>query len=425
MSDELANCDRCGAALRPQAAFCHACGHFLLKTERSAVVPPLPVAKQNPLVALAGTFTKRRDPRSAPSPETLQQRRFMDLRSLAQLLDERELLPEAEAEYDRDIQPKKSEGSLSPLVYDGWRRHWKMLADAVYALRGRLGDQPAAPWDSNDQETWTNEQPAWVALRGSLRAGLDAVVAQLGRNQGDMRELVRFEIRLQASISALRHLAAQLETLRLGEALAALGWVRDLLDGGIRDRGKVDDLDALLALSKKIQAQYGDHRNRLHEDAAKGLAAAGLFDGVERDLARLVEIDQDFYLGAQAWMKQVVHRLPDSVPGLRDKVLRADHNEGRALLASMDRALASLITDFVEQGRQCGSALVEEDADARRARAERARSESAAQMQADMLSELLTRQQVLRQQSEGKFGLALTTQVFGAETGALWEGLLK
>jgi hypothetical protein len=426
-----ATCSSCGTPLRPAAAFCPACGFFLLKRNQATVVPPLPASKQNPLVALDGTFTPRRDPRSAPTPERWQQRLFMHRSSLASLLEEGELSGVAEGEFEGEVAPKLFEGSMTPLVHDGWRRYWKLVSDSVHELRGRLGDQPDEAWDTNDKETWSNPHPAFAALRQRLRADLNAIVARLGETHGDMVPLIKFELRLQGSVAALQRLTSQLEALRLGESLHALTWIRELNEAGIRKKHDVDDMDALIKLAEKVQEQFHDHRNRLHPQEASGQALAARYNDIEGALAQLVKTDPEFYLDAQEWLQHVVRRLVfgTGTSGLLDKVLKVNRSEAWEIKEATQRAIYGVMQDFLEEVKRCAGELrqevEQERQDAAHRRESQAAAERAASFQSVMVDELLTKQQALRQQSEGKFGLALATQVFGAQTGSAWEGLFK
>lgn len=430
MYTSSSTCADCGGELRAAAAFCPACGRFQLKTTQAPVMPKLPASKQNPLVALDGTFVPRqRDPRSVPTPERWQQQLFMRRSSLEKLLDESELLSVAEGEFEREVAPKLFDGSMTPLVLDGWRRYWKLVSDSVHELRGRLGDQRDEPWSTNDTETWSNPHPAYAVLRKQLRTDLNALVAGLAGTHGDIVPLIQFELRLQGSLAALQRLTAQLEALRLGESLRALAWVQDLNEAGIRNKHDIKDLGALIPLVEKAQEQFRDHRNRLHAQKEAAQALAARFDALDAALTKLVKADPEFYLDAQEWFRRAAQRLVIGTPELLDKVLKANRTEASVLKEATESAIYRLMQEFLEEVKHCAESLAEEAEeerqDAARRRESRAAAERAAAFQSNMVDQLLAKQQALRQQSEGRFGLALATEIFGAQTGAIWEGLFK
>lgn len=423
------DCQNCGVPQRIAGVFCAACGAFLFKVKAAPELPPLPVSKQNPLVALEGTFIEQRDPRSVPSPESWRQQLFAHRHDLEQMLDEGEVTSVASSEFEREVAPKLLEGSMTPLVHDLWRRHWKSVSDAVIQFRGQLGDASGENWARNDDTSWTNPNPAFAILRKRLRAELNATIARLGATHGDMGPLLLFEFRMQASLAALERLVAQLASLRLATSLRALAWIAELNEVGISNKLGVEDHPTLIVLVERAQVQFQDHLNQLHADKHVSKELARRFDEVEGALLRFVETDPDFYLDAHEWLKQVTRRLVVDTPALLDQVLNLDRAQAVGLAEDLEQKIAGVIKEFGEEVSRCADELAKDEKQRTKRAASRAAAQEAAQraqaLQSEMVEELLTKQQALRQMSEGKYGLAILTETFGSATGALWEGHLK
>ena len=176
-----------------------------------------------------------------------------------------------------------------------------------------------------------------------------------------------------------------------------------------------------MQLAEKGQEQFRDHRHRLHPQRSAAQALAARYDSLDAALTQFVKADPEFYLEAQTWFLHAAKRLVIGTPGLLERVLKANRSEAIELNKATVSTIYRLMQEFLEEVKRCAGELTEEaEQESQDADDERAES-----FRSDMVDELLTKQQALRQQSEGKFGLALATQMFGARAGATWEGLLK
>ena len=428
MGNTAINCPSCAVPLRPEASFCFACGAFVRKRTQMPTFPKVPLTKQNPLVALEGSFVPSTDPRSAPTPARSQQYLFTHRRKIADRFDESELLPIIEMEYENQVAPKQLDGSMSPLIFDNWQRYWKTVAQAVEEIRGLLFQEQSI-FERTENETWSNPHPAFNLLKQRLESEFSKVLANLAENSGDMSGLVRFEIHLTASVRCLQLMVSRLEMLLHGECLTAMRWISELNDIGMRNLKEMSDWDVVSFTMMRAQEHANASKLRLHREPGANDAKLERYRVLEDRLCKLVSTDPEFYLDANDWLRSAAQSLLITTPGLFDKAMSAGRVQARVMVKHQQQQHVKIILNASEnmnRARFCIEEDINDEDEARMCAEERHEAANREeQMSDEFVKKLVTEQVALSQGSEAQTDLALTTRLCGARALAPWEGFLK
>ena len=406
MEDTDSLCPACGVSLIKTLLFCTECGAFLANDDKP--IPQdiqLPLSKQNPLLMLE----RLGGGGAAPlSPDDLIALRY----ELAEQLDQGELFGAAEAEFDRALEPKLREGKAGERFFRLWLGFWKKLDAGVKSIRQSIADLSHG----------TGKQPfALAKLQSVFDRELTALIAKMQEEGGDIGTLLTLQLRMQAAWEGLNTILLKIDALRIAENAAAFLEEMKDYDSLVIELISVDDdgLRELWRTYKRFENLYAT----LHERFAVDEQAS---DELKRRHAEIVDatvklIDTKspvFIKDTEGWTAALTKGwIPSDEKHFR-RIMSANAPELREIIESIEDEIADRATtakgDF---NRVVEKRLAEmkETSDVQMAQSR----------QSEFIRELVTTQQALRQQAEGKFATAWVTAALGAEVGSVMEGLRK
>jgi hypothetical protein len=414
MNSSDQQCSKCGAALPGAPSFCQECGAYLLTHRGASALPPsIPVSKQNPLLMLekmgGGESGKL-------GTDDLMAARF----ELAEQLEHSELYPAAEAEFERSLESRMRDGNASERFFKLWLTFWKKLDNAVSGIRQEI---------SALRDNIESRPKAFDRLLALFDRDLNLLVREIEASGGDISKLLVFQMRVQQAWESLETLHMRVEALKIAENCAVLK--KALIPYAYPENQEyavahlhLEFLDPKRGLSecKRVRDAIINRYENLSLNAIANRELAGRCSLMLARLEDLVDADSELYLkDGAAWFKAIsrgwIANKPDLVANIASMNRSGLQDFISETTAEMNAAAQQTINVMNIFNEELAAKREDDDRDKQR--------QAEAADQSKLINDLIRQQQIHRQWSEGKFGSALMTDMFGSQVGAIVEGFQK
>jgi hypothetical protein len=406
LTNTTTQCSACSAQNSTQSPFCMECGAYQVVSQLPAVPKiHLPLFKQNPLGMLEKMNAGGAQQCSA---DDLIAFRY----ELAEQLEGSELLRAAEAELERALAPKLLERRAGERFFRLWLGFWKRLDEAVRKMREQIAEVA----------TSVDNPPAVVLrLQQAFRDELTQVISTIEERGGDLEALLTLFAQMHAGWIRMNAVWLRVEALRVERnSIAFLDEVRPTnillarLEGendGTGFKHVIEELERVGRLYRDANTVFASDQ-RANDELRK--RHAELLSSMEK----LVDAGPMFVKDTETWFSGVTKGWPVSDPQDFEVIRSGTVDDVLDLMHGFRKPMDARITQLHQECADMVEGIKQESIGA-------AERELSRKKQDAFIRELVTTQQALRQQSQGKFGSAWITATFGVEAGSAVEGVAR